>query len=72
MKASDFDKKMLLLATQMAHEADLKSLLLTILEALLKNVQSQPMAESDAEAVVLIRCIVRLILKLMKQVTADQ
>lgn len=72
VKASDFDRRMLLLATQLAHESDLKLLLLTVLEALLKNVRLNPMAETEAEAVVLIRCIVRLVLKLMRQPTADQ
>ena len=72
VKAPDFDRKMLLLATQLAHEADLKLLLLAVLEALLRTIQLRLMAEREAEAVVLIRCIIRLVLKLMRQPAADQ
>jgi hypothetical protein len=36
MKAPDFDPKMLLSAAQLSHERDMKSLLLTLLNPLLK------------------------------------
>lgn len=72
VKAVDFDKKMLLLATQLAHEADLKTLLLHVLEALLDTVKMQRFAETYVECIILVRCIVRLLLRLLKQPGANQ
>ena len=57
----DFDRRMLLLATSMAHESDMKNLLLTVLEALLKTLKRESGLEADTEAITLVRCIVRLV-----------
>lgn len=70
--ASDFDRKMLLLATQLAHESDLKNVLLIALEALLKTLQGHGPMSSDVEAVLLIRCIIRLSIRLMKEAPTDE
>lgn len=71
VKAPDFDRKMLLLATQLSHEADMKTLLLACLEALLRTLSAHGAVDAETEAVVLIRCIIRLVLGLMKQPAAD-
>ena len=65
-KCPDFDRKMLLLATQIAHEGNMKTLLLSVLEALLAEAQKH-MSDAVTESLVLIRCIVRLILNLLKE-----
>ena len=57
----DFDRRMLLLATSMAHESDMKNLLLTVLEALLKTLKRESGLGADTEAITLVRCIVRLV-----------
>jgi len=61
----DFDRRMLLLATSMAHESDMKNLLLTVLEALLKSLKREGGLEADVEAITLVRCIVRLVHSLL-------
>ena len=58
---------MLLLATQLANESDMKSLLLSVLEALLDTVQQQGAQNLHMEALVLIRCIIRLTVRLMAE-----
>ncbi|KAH8111444.1 meiosis protein SPO22/ZIP4 like-domain-containing protein [Phellopilus nigrolimitatus] len=70
--APDFDRKMLLLATQLAHESDLKSVLLAALEALLKTLQSHGPMDSDVEAILLARCIIRLVIRLMKETSNEK
>ncbi|TDL22344.1 hypothetical protein BD410DRAFT_821261 [Rickenella mellea] len=72
VKASDFDRKMLLLATQLSHEADMKTLLLACLETLLRTLKLQSAPDTENEAVILIRCIIRLVLGLLKQPATDQ
>jgi hypothetical protein len=59
IKAPDFDRKMLLLATQLAHENKLKPLLLAVLEGLLKTMRTDGKAplESEVEALTLIRFV---------------
>ena len=57
----DFARRMLLLATSMAHESDMKTLLLTVLEALLKTLKRENGLEADVEAITLVRCIIRLV-----------
>ncbi|KAI0085689.1 meiosis protein SPO22/ZIP4 like-domain-containing protein [Irpex rosettiformis] len=69
--AQDFDKKMLLLATQLANESDMKSLLLSVLETLLKAVQKQPDKDIHVEGLSLIRCVIRLVVKLMGEPAAN-
>ncbi|EIW86072.1 hypothetical protein CONPUDRAFT_45846, partial [Coniophora puteana RWD-64-598 SS2] len=70
--APDFDRKMLLLACQLSHEMDLKTLLLTVLRALLDTLNAQTRLESMAEAMTLIRCIIRLVLKLLGEPVANR
>jgi hypothetical protein len=67
VKASDFDRKMLLLATQLAHETKQKTLLLATLEAMLKTLQQEPHLEAESEGITLVRCSVRIILDLLKE-----
>lgn len=70
--AADFDRKMLLLATQLANESEMKTLLLSVLETLLATVQSQPDKEIQVEGLTLIRCIIRLVVRLMGEPAADR
>ncbi|OSX68031.1 hypothetical protein POSPLADRAFT_1064401 [Postia placenta MAD-698-R-SB12] len=70
--ASDFNRKMLLLATQLANEFDMKKVLLSVLEALLHTVQSSDGNDLGHDTVTLIRCIIRLVLKLMAEPGADR
>ena len=70
VNAPDFDGKMLLLATQLANESDMKLLLLSVLEMLLKAVQKQPDKDSHTEGLSLIRCVIRLVVKLMGEPAA--
>ena len=60
VKSPDFDHRMLLLAVQLAYESDLKTLLLSVLDVLLANVNSQDGGQFEVEALTLIRCMVRL------------
>ncbi|KAI0802995.1 hypothetical protein BC629DRAFT_1284035 [Irpex lacteus] len=69
--APDFDRKMLLLATQLANESDMKALLLSVLETLLKMVQNQPEKDIHVEGLSLIRCVIRLVVKLMGEPAAN-
>ena len=64
--ASNFNKKMLLLATRLANEAGMKHLLLSVLEALL-DASTRSQLEVEAEAITLVRCIIRLILRMMSE-----
>ncbi|KZP32796.1 SPO22-domain-containing protein [Athelia psychrophila] len=70
-QAANFDRNMLLLATQLAHESSMKALLLSVLDSLLQTVDVR---ESDTitEAMVLIRCSIRLILKLLVEPAANE
>ncbi|OBZ78676.1 hypothetical protein A0H81_00254 [Grifola frondosa] len=65
VNASNFNRKMLLLATSLANESGMKTLLLSVLEALLKSLQTRESLEVDLEAITLVRCIIRLVLKLL-------
>ena len=70
VQASNFNKKMLLLATRLAHESDMKHLLLAVLEALLGAFIRSGL-QVEAEAITLVRCIIRLVLKMMSEPGAD-
>ncbi|KAA1468362.1 hypothetical protein DENSPDRAFT_459873 [Dentipellis sp. KUC8613] len=72
VQAPDFDRKMLLLATRLAHESDLKTLLLNVLQELLKFVRGSDGIDTSEEAITLIRCIIRLDLRLMAVPLADK
>jgi len=60
VKAPDFDRKMLLLATQISHQSEMKGVLLAVLENLLKTLKIGSNAEV-VEAITLNRCIIKLI-----------
>ncbi|KAI0666199.1 meiosis protein SPO22/ZIP4 like-domain-containing protein [Trametes maxima] len=68
--ASNFNKKMLLLATRLANDSGMKSLLLSVLEALL-DASLREGVEAEAEAITLVRCIIRLVLRMMSEPGAD-
>ncbi|KAI9059547.1 hypothetical protein FKP32DRAFT_1657351 [Trametes sanguinea] len=67
--ASNFNKKMLLLATRLASDSGMKTLLLSVLEALL-DASIREGVEAEAEAITLVRCIIRLILRMMSEPAA--
>ncbi|KAI0757464.1 meiosis protein SPO22/ZIP4 like-domain-containing protein [Daedaleopsis nitida] len=68
--ASNFNKKMLLLATRLANESGMKQLLLSVLEALL-DASTRSGVQVEAEAITLVRCIIRLVLRMMSEPGAD-
>ncbi|CCL98934.1 uncharacterized protein FIBRA_00941 [Fibroporia radiculosa] len=72
VKTSDFNRKMLMLATTLANESNMKSLLLSVLEALLNTVQSCTTPDMDVEAITLVRCIIRLVLKVLAEPASDR
>ncbi|THU92597.1 hypothetical protein K435DRAFT_726088 [Dendrothele bispora CBS 962.96] len=72
MEAPDFDRKMLLLATQISHESEMKTVLLKALEALLKTLKMTNSGETAVEAMTLLRCIIRLALKILMDPTVDK
>ncbi|KAJ6505545.1 hypothetical protein C8R45DRAFT_1209240 [Mycena sanguinolenta] len=72
VKAVDFDRKMLLLATQISHESEMKPVLLSVLEALLKTLKIENSGEIVVEAMALIRCIIRLVLKLLVEPASNK
>jgi hypothetical protein len=72
VKASDFDRKMLQLATQLSHEHDMKALLLTVLEALLKTMSGGDKGGMLVDTMTLIRCIIRLNLRLLADPAANK
>ncbi|KAJ8503294.1 hypothetical protein ONZ45_g10982 [Pleurotus djamor] len=73
VKAPDFDRRMLLLATQLSHDLDMKPLLLKVLQALLRTLKfGDGGGETAVEAMTLLRCIIRLILKLLAEPGANR
>ncbi|CAA7266391.1 unnamed protein product [Cyclocybe aegerita] len=72
VKAPDFDRKMLLLATQISHQSDMKPVLLAVLESLLKTLKIGSNQEVVVEAMTLIRCIVKLVLSLLVDPAANR
>jgi len=62
---SGFDQKMLLMAARLAHEADLKSVLLSVLQELLCYMRAGESTEMNVEPVSLICCIIRVVLHLI-------
>ncbi|KAI0078527.1 hypothetical protein K474DRAFT_1660335 [Panus rudis PR-1116 ss-1] len=65
--STDLDRNMLLLTTQLAHESGMKNLLLLALEELLEKICVHDQGEFQQEALLLTRCILRLLLKLVDQ-----
>ena len=72
LKAPDFDRKMLLLATQISHQSEMKSVLLAVLESLLRTLKIGTSGEVVVEAMTLMRCIVKLILNLFSEPAANR
>ncbi|KAJ8703329.1 sporulation-specific protein 22, variant 2 [Pleurotus ostreatus] len=72
VKAPDFDRRMLLLATQLSHDVDMKTLLLSVLQSLLRTLKFADGGETAVEAMTLLRCIIRLILKLLVEPGANR
>ncbi|KAF8957067.1 meiosis protein SPO22/ZIP4 like-domain-containing protein [Flammula alnicola] len=72
VKAPDFDRKMLLLATQISHQSEMKGILLAVLQSLLKTLKIGSNGEVVIEAMTLIRCIVKLILNLLVEPAANK
>ncbi|KAH9964596.1 hypothetical protein BC827DRAFT_1265857 [Russula dissimulans] len=62
---SGFDERMLLMATRLAHETDLKNVLLAVLQELLDHVTAGKTTGMNVEPVTLIRCMIRLVLRLI-------
>ncbi|KAG2135130.1 meiosis protein SPO22/ZIP4 like-domain-containing protein [Suillus clintonianus] len=69
--AVNFDRKMILLACRLAHDMDMKNLLLNVLKALLETLNFRENVENITEAMALVRCIIRLIIKLLGEPAAD-
>jgi hypothetical protein len=65
VQGSGFDQRMLLMATRMAHETDLKNVLLSILQELLDYVRTGKSTEMNVEPITLVRCMIRLVLRLI-------
>ncbi|KAG2023937.1 hypothetical protein CC2G_001538 [Coprinopsis cinerea AmutBmut pab1-1] len=70
--APDFDRRMLLLATQISHRSELKRVLLVVLEGLLKTLKLGSNGEIVVEAMALLRCIIKLILGLLVDPLANR
>lgn len=70
-KAPDFDRKMLLLATQISHKLEMKPILLSALEALLNTLKTGTNSEVIVEAMTLIRCVIKTALKLLQEPVAN-
>ncbi|KAF5339435.1 hypothetical protein D9611_009828 [Ephemerocybe angulata] len=71
-KAPDFDRKMLLLATQVAHRSEMRLVLLSVLNHLLKTLKFGSSGEIVVEAMTLLRCMIKLILGLLVDPTANR
>lgn len=74
MKCTDFDRKMLLLATQLSHQSENRLILLAALRALLSTLTMSNAngGESIVEAMTLIRCIIKLVLRLLTEPSANK
>ncbi|KAK0475156.1 hypothetical protein IW261DRAFT_1595606 [Armillaria novae-zelandiae] len=72
MQSADFDRKMLLLATQVSHASANRRILLAALEALLKTLKLAKGGETVLEAMALLRCIIKLVLRLLTEPAADK
>ncbi|PPQ65610.1 hypothetical protein CVT24_011819, partial [Panaeolus cyanescens] len=72
LRAPDFDRKMLLLATQISHKSEMKTLLLTVLQSLLKTLRTGSEGEDIVQAMTLIRCIVKLVLNILAEPAANK
>ncbi|KAG6371536.1 hypothetical protein JVT61DRAFT_9242 [Boletus reticuloceps] len=71
VEAPDFDRRMLLLACRLSHDSDMKGLLLSVLIHLLDTLNFRENEDSVTESMTLIRCIIRLTLKLLGEPGAN-
>ncbi|KAF8139809.1 hypothetical protein EV363DRAFT_1310706 [Boletus edulis] len=71
VEAPDFDRRMLLLACRLSHDSDMKGLLLSVLIHLLDTLNFRKNEDSVTESMTLIRCIIRLTLKLLGEPGAN-
>lgn len=71
-KTSDFDRKMLLLATQLSHKLAMKPVLLSALEALLITLKTRANNDAVVEAMTLVRCIIKIAMKLLTEPLANR
>ncbi|KAH0838692.1 hypothetical protein J3R83DRAFT_7020 [Lanmaoa asiatica] len=69
--APDFDRRMLLLACRLSHDSDMKGLLLSVLIHLLDTLNFRENVDTVTESMTLIRCIIRLTLKLLGEPGAN-
>ncbi|KAI9445576.1 hypothetical protein H4582DRAFT_2125818 [Lactarius indigo] len=60
-----FDERMLLMATRLAYESDMKNVLLSVLQELIDFVGARKTTEMNVEPVTLVRCMIRLVLRLI-------
>ncbi|KAH9005872.1 hypothetical protein EDB86DRAFT_2795550, partial [Lactarius hatsudake] len=60
-----FDQRMLLMATRLAYESDMKNVLLSVLQELIDFVGTRKTTEMNVEPVTLVRCMIRLVLRLI-------
>ncbi|KAF9029885.1 SPO22-domain-containing protein [Hymenopellis radicata] len=74
VKCPDFDRRMLLLATQLSHQSENRLILLAALKALLNTlkVPSTSGGETLVEAMTLIRCILKLVLRLLTETSPNK
>jgi hypothetical protein len=72
VNAPDFDRSMLLLATQLSHESEMKALLLVVLEALLHTLKTRDSSDMITEGITLTRCIIRLVSRLLAEPAANK
>lgn len=67
VNAPDFDRRMLILATQITHRSDNRRVLIVVLECLLKSLKVGSGSEAVPETMTLLRCIIKLILGSLAQ-----
>ena len=53
------------MATRLAHETDLKNVLLSVLQEILDHVRARKATEINVEPITLIRCMIRPVLRLI-------
>lgn len=71
VSATDFSCDMLLLAIQISHESGMEHLLLVVLDALLETNYLKDDETSHTDAMTVIRCSIRLIIKLLSRPDAS-
>ncbi|KAF8919136.1 hypothetical protein CPB85DRAFT_1429768 [Mucidula mucida] len=72
VKCPDFDRRMLLLATQLSHQSENRLVLLAALKALLNTLKVPSGGETLVEAMTLIRYILKLVLRLLTKTAPNK